>query len=94
MTSPFDILHHGAVNGVTGSCHELQYKSSQNQKESILIDCGLFQGIETELDDSDLRGSLLATHIPFDIAHNKSLGGHSRAHRSCGTYSTFISKGI
>jgi len=37
------ISHHGAVNGVTGSCHELHIDSNN----SILIDCGLFQGAET-----------------------------------------------
>ena len=37
------ILHHGATTGVTGSCHELQLGNGQ----SILIDCGLFQGAET-----------------------------------------------
>jgi len=36
------ISHHGAVNGVTGSCHELHIDSNN----SILIDCGLFQGSE------------------------------------------------
>ncbi|WP_425511134.1 MBL fold metallo-hydrolase RNA specificity domain-containing protein [sulfur-oxidizing endosymbiont of Gigantopelta aegis] len=38
-----NISHHGAVNGVTGSCHELHI----DDKNSILIDCGLFQGAET-----------------------------------------------
>ncbi len=37
-----EILHHGAIDGVTGSCHELLVGS-----QSILIDCGLFQGAET-----------------------------------------------
>lgn len=37
------IIHHGAVNGVTGSCHELSVADDQG----ILIDCGLFQGAET-----------------------------------------------
>ena len=37
------IIHHGAVNGVTGSCHELVYKPNA----SVLVDCGLFQGAET-----------------------------------------------
>ncbi len=37
------VIHHGAINGVTGSCHELQYAHSK----SILVDCGLFQGAET-----------------------------------------------
>ncbi|GIC77281.1 MBL fold metallo-hydrolase RNA specificity domain-containing protein [Moritella sp. F3] len=36
------ILHHGAVNGVTGSCHQLY----MNDYNSVLIDCGLFQGSE------------------------------------------------
>jgi len=36
------ISHHGAVNGVTGSCHELHIDSNN----SVLIDCGLFQGAE------------------------------------------------
>ncbi len=37
------IKHHGAVNGVTGSCHELICDDDC----SVLIDCGLFQGAET-----------------------------------------------
>jgi len=37
------IKHHGAVNGVTGSCHELLCDDGH----SVLIDCGLFQGAET-----------------------------------------------
>jgi len=36
------IQHHGAVDGVTGSCHELVIDSDN----SVLIDCGLFQGAE------------------------------------------------
>jgi len=38
------IQHHGAVNGVTGSCHQLHIDANN----SILIDCGLFQGTEQE----------------------------------------------
>lgn len=38
----FSIKHHGAVNGVTGSCHELRL----NNGPGILIDCGMFQGAE------------------------------------------------
>lgn len=53
------ILHHGAVNGVTGSCHELVI----NNKTSVLIDCGLFQGEEAKDDLS----------IEFDIAHITAL---------------------
>ncbi|MFI8726254.1 MBL fold metallo-hydrolase [Stutzerimonas kunmingensis] len=37
------ILHHGAVNGVTGSCHELHVSTDT----SYLIDCGLFQDADT-----------------------------------------------
>ena len=40
------IKHHGAVNGVTGSCHEF----FMDDKNSVLIDCGLFQGAETSND--------------------------------------------
>jgi len=39
---PFTISHHGAVNGVTGSCHELRLGDF-----GVLVDCGLFQGAET-----------------------------------------------
>lgn len=38
-----NILHHGAVTGVTGSCHQLFV----NPGESLLVDCGLFQGAES-----------------------------------------------
>lgn len=48
------IKHHGATQGVTGSCHELVI----SKQSSILIDCGLFQG-------NELRVSL---NIEFDIA--------------------------
>ncbi|MEW5788591.1 MAG: MBL fold metallo-hydrolase [Pseudomonadota bacterium] len=39
----FQIIHHGAVEGVTGSCHELRLADGR----SVLVDCGLFQGAET-----------------------------------------------
>jgi len=42
MTFP-RITHHGAVSGVTGSCHQLH----ASEANSYLIDCGLFQGAET-----------------------------------------------
>ena len=42
----FEILHHGAVTGVTGSCHQLKLSHDC----SVLIDCGLFQG--AEIDDA------------------------------------------
>jgi len=34
------LTHHGAVDGVTGSCHQLSLADGQ----SVLVDCGLFQG--------------------------------------------------
>jgi hypothetical protein len=43
MDSFFDISHHGAINGVTGSCHELRLSGGPG----LLVDCGLFQGAET-----------------------------------------------
>ncbi|QFS87716.1 MULTISPECIES: MBL fold metallo-hydrolase [unclassified Marinobacter] len=57
------ILHHGAVNGVTGSCHELRISHA-----GILIDCGLFQGQE------ESRGSSAADlAIDFPIDHIRAL---------------------
>ena len=67
------IKHHGAVQGVTGSCHELFI----DEKHSVLIDCGLFQGVETsgsgaganqleiEFDLSAVQ-ALLVTHVHID----------------------------
>jgi len=40
------ILHHGARDGVTGSCHQLFVEG----RNSLLVDCGLFQGAETAPD--------------------------------------------
>ncbi|MCC4263105.1 MBL fold metallo-hydrolase [Oceanimonas baumannii] len=53
-----DILHHGAVRGVTGSCHELRVNGA-----GVLIDCGLFQGL-------DARDDLA---IDFPVEHIKAL---------------------
>lgn len=38
-----NILHHGAVSGVTGSCRQLV----MDVEHSLPVDCGLFQGAET-----------------------------------------------
>jgi metallo-beta-lactamase family protein len=46
----FKILHHGAVDGVTGSCHQLRLSSG----DSALIDSGLFQGDEGGNSDDEL----------------------------------------
>jgi metallo-beta-lactamase family protein len=45
---PDRITHHGAVDGVTGSCHELSLADGR----SVLVDCGLFQG-----DEASRRGA-------------------------------------
>ncbi|MFC6669728.1 MBL fold metallo-hydrolase RNA specificity domain-containing protein [Marinobacterium aestuariivivens] len=69
-----EILHHGARNGVTGSCHQLRIDG----RHSLLIDCGLFQGAETSGDgrsgadrlaiEFSLDGilALVATHVHID----------------------------
>lgn len=58
------ILHHGAVNGVTGSCHQLII----DDHHSLLVDCGLFQGAETSgRSDDDLLS------IEFDISTVQAL---------------------
>ena len=67
------ILHHGAVDGVTGSCHQLFWSNER----SILIDCGLFQGEEAAEDGShseqlkiqfpvDQIDALVVTHVHID----------------------------
>ena len=59
------IVHHGAVDGVTGSCHELQIAPHN----AILIDCGLFQGAET----SSKGGGFNRLSIEFPVQHIKAL---------------------
>lgn len=65
------IQHHGAVQGVTGSCHQLTLDSG----EALLVDCGLFQGAEAtgkELGERtidfpiDAIKALLVTHCHID----------------------------
>lgn len=58
-----DIKHHGAVTGVTGSCHELVVGNA-----GILIDCGLFQGEE---EGNGATASDLS--IDFPIGHIRAL---------------------
>lgn len=69
------LIHHGAVDGVTGSCH--QYFVSETH--SVLIDCGLFQGIEqgsgkAGADSARINfaldgiQALLLTHVHIDHA--------------------------
>lgn len=63
------ITHHGATQGVTGSCHQLHLDVAH----SLLIDCGLFQGDESSpaanLEvDFPVEGieALLISHIHID----------------------------
>ncbi|AJR09455.1 MBL fold metallo-hydrolase [Photobacterium gaetbulicola] len=52
------IIHHGAYNGVTGSCHELRW-----EQYGILVDCGLFQGEEVSA----------SLDIDFPVGHIQAL---------------------
>jgi len=72
VTYPW-IQHHGAVNGVTGSCHQLWL----TEHDSLLIDCGLFQGAETSNGGAGQNSlaiefalatvhALIATHVHVD----------------------------
>ena len=71
--STFTITHHGAVDGVTGSCHQLTLPNGQ----SVLVDCGLFQGAEVSADGAaagrpeigfpiDRIRALVVTHVHID----------------------------
>jgi metallo-beta-lactamase family protein len=68
-----EIVHHGAVDGVTGSCHQLTLPDGQ----AVLVDCGLFQGAETSPDGAgagrleigfaiDKVRALVVTHVHID----------------------------
>lgn len=69
-----EIIHHGARFGVTGSCHQLVLDA----RNSLLIDCGLFQGAETSPDGRTAADRLeidfptanitamVATHVHID----------------------------
>lgn len=67
------VQHHGAVDGVTGSCHQLW----MTETDSLLIDCGLFQGAEASGGGAgqdrlaiefalDSVRALLVTHVHVD----------------------------
>lgn len=62
---PFQIIHHGAKDGVTGSCHELRL----TEGPGILIDCGMFQGEEC----SSGGASGEYPEIEFPVGHIKAL---------------------
>jgi metallo-beta-lactamase family protein len=70
---PLSFAHHGAVDGVTGSCHQLLLPDGQ----SVLVDCGLFQGAETSTDGAGAQRleigfaldgvrALVVTHVHID----------------------------
>ena len=59
------IHHHGAVDGVTGSCHELRL----DDDSGLLIDCGLFQGAETSPAGKDAQH----LEIEFPVEHLRAL---------------------
>ena len=60
-----EIFHHGAKDGVTGSCHELRL----SEEACILIDCGMFQGGERSPDGASEDNP----QIEFPIEHIKAL---------------------
>jgi len=69
-----NIQHHGAVNGVTGSCHQLHI----DDNNSVLIDCGLFQGAEQHKQnkqDNKSTAENIADNlaIDFDISTVRAL---------------------
>lgn len=55
------IEHHGAKDGVTGSCHQLD----MNATTSLLVDCGLFQGDDASIPSGE-GGSRLLIDFPLD----------------------------
>lgn len=63
------LIHHGAREGVTGSCHQLW----MDEDSSVLIDCGQFQGADAP-DDEELAldfaidgiKALIITHVHID----------------------------
>ena len=55
------IEHHGAKDGVTGSCHQLR----MNAATSLLIDCGLFQGNDASI-PGEPGSDRLAIEFPLD----------------------------
>lgn len=63
------LVHHGAHEGVTGSCHQLFW----NDQQSLLVDCGIFQGDEAKKHPNpeinfaiDGIEAMLLTHVHID----------------------------
>ncbi len=67
-TTDMTFIHHGAREGVTGSCHELKLPNGK----ALLVDIGLFQGAETSGTGSE--GADANDHsIEFPIDHVEAL---------------------
>ncbi|RUO56217.1 MBL fold metallo-hydrolase RNA specificity domain-containing protein [Pseudidiomarina homiensis] len=66
MPAARSVIHHGAFQGVTGSCHQLFLTA----EDSVLIDCGLFQGVESS---AGSQGSALAPAIDFPLDSVRAL---------------------
>lgn len=66
LTPPYSLHHHGAREGVTGSCHELRVDS----RNGLLVDCGLFQGAEISADG---RSGSEALEVRFPVEHLRAL---------------------
>ena len=65
------LIHHGAHEGVTGSCHQLNWGDGHG----LLVDCGIFQGDEAKKHPTPEVNfplnnieSLLLTHVHIDHA--------------------------
>lgn len=63
------LVHHGAHEGVTGSCHQLFWEKNQ----SLLVDCGIFQGDDAKRHPNpeiqfsiDGITAMLLTHVHVD----------------------------
>ncbi|MOA01002.1 hypothetical protein D3C78_1203860 [compost metagenome] len=78
------IFHQGARDDVTGSCHQLIIDAAH----SLLIDCSLFQGVETSADGrvtpSGWPSRYLASR-PWPTRVQRSLRSASAASRNCST---------
>lgn len=64
------LIHHGAHEGVTGSCHQLLWG---DKGQSLLVDCGIFQGNDAKKHpDPEIEFSIhgieafLLTHVHID----------------------------
>src|SRR6056297_2540075 len=69
------LIHHGADEGVTGSCHQLTWGGPAGDRHGLLVDCGTFQGNDAKKHpnpeiDFSLKNldCLLLTHVHIDHA--------------------------